>query len=125
MKTFFNLTGAYEGLKVRRLARFGRVVLDRVINDGAPYWFVAIRNFDETRDWPLIRSFSTSWGKGTWRFVRLTDAERCFERLKLIPEYIADELKAENNRRKNSERMRAIHDSGQVIPKTRSIEILP
>src|SRR6266446_5334192 len=55
MKTFFNLEGQYSGLKVRRLAKSGRLVLYRVLNDGAPYWLVQIRNFDERTDRPRIR----------------------------------------------------------------------
>lgn len=88
MKTFYWLDGPYEGLKVRRLERFGSIVFDQVINDGAPYWFVTIRSFEPDRDQPILRElFGEKWGNGTRRFVSMADAQTYFERLKTVPLY--------------------------------------
>ena len=106
MKTFYWLDGAYEGLKVRRLDRFGPVVLDQVINDGAPYWFVTIRAFEPERDQPILKElFGQKLGNGTRRFVRMTDARDYLERLKTVPLYQELEQKRltlENWRRENA-----------------------
>ena len=50
MKVFFELTGDYSGLRVRRVARFGRIYFEKVINDGDPYWLFAVRPFDATTE---------------------------------------------------------------------------
>jgi hypothetical protein len=39
---------------VRRVACFGRVYFEKVINDGDPYWLVAVRPFDEETDRPIL-----------------------------------------------------------------------
>jgi hypothetical protein len=95
LKTFFQLAGPYEGLRVRRLKRFGRIVLDQVINDAAPYWFVTVQGYDPMRDLKIqSRLFrNCRWGNGNWRFVRLSDAEAKFEAFADAPEYQSDEKK--------------------------------
>ena len=88
MKTFYWLDGPYEGLKVRRLDRFGPIVFDQVINDGAPYWFVTIRGFEPERDQPILRElFGQKWGNGTRRFVSMADVHDYLERLETVPLY--------------------------------------
>lgn len=98
--------GPYEGLKVRRLDRFGPIVFDQAINDGTPYWFVTIRGFEPDRDQPILRElFGQKWGNGTRRFVSMADAQNYFERLKTAPLYQELEQKRltlENWRRENA-----------------------
>jgi hypothetical protein len=36
-KVFFSLQESYKGVRVRRLKRAGRLVLDQVVNDGPLY----------------------------------------------------------------------------------------
>jgi hypothetical protein len=100
-KTFFNLSGDYDGLKVRRLDQSGRLVLYRVLNDGPPYWLVRIQNFDERTDRPRIRHES-KFGNGTFRCVSLEQAERLYR--SLLPNY------PENRPRKNPEQIQAWKD---------------
>jgi hypothetical protein len=111
MKAFFNLTGAYEGLRARRLAQCGRVVLYKVINDPPDYWLVSIRTFDEDIDRPLIRHLS-EFGNGVWRFLSLSAAQARFASLANLREYAAEEKKRQNRRIKQSETMRQRCDSG-------------
>jgi hypothetical protein len=98
LKTFFQLAGPYQALRVRRLKRVGRIVLDQIINDVPPYWFVTVQNYDPVKDLEIqIRLFPDSrWGNGNWRFVRLSDAEATFETLATAPEYQMDEEKRQN-----------------------------
>jgi hypothetical protein len=86
-------------------------VLDKVINDGDPYWFVTIHKFKQTLDRKLVGS---PWGNGTWRFTSQEAAEAKFNELSQIPEYKA-EAETENKRRAASSlRLRARHAKGQV-----------
>jgi hypothetical protein len=122
LKTFFRLKGAYEDLKVRRLKQSARIVLDQ---DGPPYWFVTIRNFSEHIDRPRIAAVTGSrWGNGTFRFVSLKSAEAIFERLRAVPEYAAEEIKAENSLIRRRELARAMHQAGKIGPKFLSSEKL-
>ena len=112
MKTFYWLDGPYEGLKVRRLDRFGPIVFDQVINDGAPYWFVTIRGFEPERDQPILRElFGQKLSNGTKRFVRLADARQYLERLKTVPLYQDLEQK-----RLALEKQRREHALNQLTP---------
>lgn len=87
MKQYFKLSGDYEGLKVRRLRQSGRLWLVRVINDGAPYWFVMIRNFQLERD-----RMSGARTMGVWRFVKEEDAEAKYgELVKFYPPHVVSE----------------------------------
>ena len=78
-KQYFNLTGYYQGLTVKRIAQSGRLWLVRVINDPPPYWFVMIRNFDPTRD-----KASGAKSMGVWRFVDESDAIAKFNKLRTL-----------------------------------------
>lgn len=79
-KTFFHLTGPYKGLLARRLKWTGRLVLHQIINDGAPYWFVQIQNFNSTKD-RADGTLIDSNKSGTWRYVDATAANEQFEQL--------------------------------------------
>jgi hypothetical protein len=114
-KVFFNLQGGYEGLRVRRLKRSARIVLDQVINDLPHYWFVTIRNFNARIDRPrLVAVGERPWGNGTWRFLTLECAESTFERLRTLPEYAAEERRAENCRIRQRERLLEYQHSGKI-----------
>jgi hypothetical protein len=95
-KVFFSLQGSYEGLRVRRLKRAGRLVLDQVANDGPLYWFVTVRGFDERRDRSLLARTGSRWGNGTFRFTTLQEAEAKFGELLAFPEYMQEAAEAEN-----------------------------
>jgi hypothetical protein len=126
LKTFFKLTGDYEGKRVRRLKQFGRVAFYRVVFDPEeiiqiPYWLIAIKAFDEERDRPIIRDIS-AFGNGTFRFAHLREAEERFEQLCALPEYAADEQKRQKTRTKNSERLRQHHFVGKAVQKKECVE---
>jgi hypothetical protein len=82
MKTFFDLTGSYEGLRVRRLRHSGRLMLYQIVND--PYWLVVIKAFEpDGRDKALVSAGLAHPSKvGAWRYVALADAEAKFDQLK-------------------------------------------
>ena len=63
MKTFFELQGAYKGLRVRRLKRFGRIVLDRVISARPNHPEVCGMDYD-----PIVNGCPWSPG-GSLRFA--------------------------------------------------------
>src|ERR1700730_6209683 len=111
MKTFFDLKGAYQGLRARRLSQCGRVVFYKIVNDPPDYWLVVIRAFNEERDRPLIRHLSR-FGNGVWRFGSLHADQQNFTRLATFPEYAAEEKKRQKTRRKNSERLREYQWTG-------------
>jgi len=75
MKTFFDLKAAYQGLRARRLAQCGRVVLYKIVNDPPDYWLVVIRAFSEESDRPLIGHLSR-FGNGVWRLAQPRDVFR-------------------------------------------------
>jgi hypothetical protein len=110
MKTFFTLTGAYEGLKVRRLAQSGRLVLYRVLNDGSLYWLVQVKNFQEEIDRPKLEHESR-FGNGTFHCVTLESAERLYR--SLLPNY------PENRRIKNPEYLRTMQERAKMMREKR------
>jgi hypothetical protein len=101
-------------LRVRRLKRFGRIVLDQVINDPPPYWFVTTQGYCPVRDLKIqSRLFrNCRWGNGNWRFSRLSDAEATFQRLGSAPEYAADEEKRQNRAVQERSQALALRDRG-------------
>ena len=112
-KTYFVLQGQYDQLKVRRLDRYGRLVLDQVINDGKPYWLVTIRGFKEHDRQLLSRALNQGWGNGTRRFVSLESAKAYFDRLAQTPEYGADEKKRQNRVLRARNHARAMIEAGR------------
>jgi hypothetical protein len=112
LKTFFWLTGAYEGLRVRRLAQSGRLVLYRVLNDGPPYWLIQVKNFQEEVDRPKL-GHESIFGNGTFRVVALESAERLYR--SLLPNY------PENRRIKNPEYLRAMQERGKALSEKRML----
>jgi hypothetical protein len=112
LKTFFWLTGAYEGLKVRRLAQSGQLVLYRVLNDGPPYWLIQVKNFQEEVDRPKLQHESR-FGNGTFRCVTLESAERLYR--SLLPNY------PENRRIKNPEFIQVMRERGKALSEKRML----
>lgn len=79
-KTFFKLTGAYDGLQARRLRWSGRLGLFQVFNDGpGPYWLIQIQNFNPVKD--VAAGLIDPFKNNTWRFVDLESAYRKYEQL--------------------------------------------
>jgi hypothetical protein len=111
LKTFFWLTGAYEGKYVRRLKQFGRLVFYRVVRDPEeiiqePYWLIHIEAFSEGRDRPIVRHLS-KFGNGWFRFAHLKEAQTRFEQLCSLPQYASDEISRQNRRVRASEAAKA------------------
>jgi hypothetical protein len=91
---FAFLPAYYPGLKVRQLERRGRVVLDEVLNDRPPYWFVTLLNA-RAEDQALLRQhFGPRFGGGRTlgnrRFTGLADARSYFEALCQISKFAAE-----------------------------------
>lgn len=117
-KQFFKLTGDYEGKRVRRLKQFGRVVFYRVFFDPdeivqIDYWLIAIKNFSEEHDRPIIRHIS-AFGNGTFRFAHLREAEERFEQLCALSEYAADEIKRQNSIARAREHAQSMLATGKM-----------
>ena len=56
---------------MRRLKRFGRIVLDQVINDPPPYWFVTVQNYDPVKDLKIqirlfLETLPSAFGQRQW-----------------------------------------------------------
>ena len=121
-KVFFDLTGDYEGLRVKRLRQAGRLVLDKVINDGDPYWSVSVLNFKEQIDRPRLAEITGSeWGNGTERFVCKKQALARFEQLASHAAYVAEAEKEKKRRAASSTRLRERHARGQVTRPSRLV----
>jgi len=123
-KTFFDLSGEYEGKRVRRLNQFGRCVLYRVIRDDreiiqSDYWLIHIENFSEERDRPLIRRLSR-FGNGWFRFGYRKEAQAMFAEFCSLPEYTADELKRQNSLSRARDRAKAMIETGKLSPGSRN-----
>jgi len=116
VKTFHYLRGAYEGLRVRRLQQFGRIVLDQIINDPPAYWFVTVRNYDEVLE--LKRQIDLfpdcRWGNGNWRSCDLERAKTHFAKLCSHPDYVAEGEKAQKLRVARKERIKALQQAGKM-----------
>jgi hypothetical protein len=60
-------------LRLRRLEQAGRLELVQIVNDPPPYWFVLIRNFDQSsdsKDRRALAPVASGWsGNGVWRFL--------------------------------------------------------
>jgi hypothetical protein len=116
VKQFITLPEMYGDLQARRIGKFGRVELLRIINDGAPYWFVRVTGFDETRDRPRLENCGSRFGNGYWRFLYLDEAQAKFKELTGQPESLKEEERASELRRKNSERMKRLLREGKFKP---------
>ena len=104
MKVFFDLQGPYEGLRARRLAQMGRLVLYQVFNDPPAWWIVVIKNFSpDLLD--VAEGLIDPNGNGTWRFVDLTMAEKKFGELAKLPRFMQEEKKASKAREATRLRM--------------------
>lgn len=97
-------------LRCYRLEQAGRLELLRVLNDPPPYWFVLIRNFDqsETRtDRTALQGLTTSWGNGVWRFLDEGTAKAKFEQLASLPIFHAERARCLEIRNKKRQRIKA------------------
>jgi hypothetical protein len=108
MKPYYWLDGAYAGVKVRRLAQFGRIYFDEVINDGPHYWLVAIRPLKEDIDRSYLDecNHGKAWGNGTRRFTVKAEAEGYFQKLMSYPVYQREEVNRQEVRKAKAERLR-------------------
>ena len=108
----------YPGLKVHQLERRGRIVLDEVINDRPPYWFVTLLNA-RTEDQALLRQhFGEQFGGGrilgNRRFVDLTDAKSYFEALYQVPKFAAEIERRSKVKAARKERLVALQSTLQM-----------
>ena len=102
LKVFIPMSGSYGGLKAKRLEVFGRLELLQVINDGAPYWLIRLRD---------SRAYDAKYWQGKdstlcWRFTSLSRAKTKFRQLCAHPEYVLDAAKWQKFR--DSARQRAL-----------------
>lgn len=121
MKKLFTLEGDYARKQVRRLKKFGRIELLRVIHDPdeiiqQPYWLVRIAGFDEKRDRERATRCSNGrcWDNGYWRFCHLELAQAKFEELAAQPESIAEAAHAEKLRCQKREAFQAMVRDGKL-----------
>jgi hypothetical protein len=98
----------YSGLRLHRLAKAGRLELVKIVNDPPPYWFVMIRNFDQSDHGPdrkALEGITTPWGNGDWRFLDFEKAKAKFEQLERLPIFAAEALAAQKLRDKRKQHM--------------------
>lgn len=122
MRQFITLPEMYDGLKARRIRKFGRVELLRIINDGAPYWFVRLSGYTE-KDRPRFKAAGSEFGNGYWRFVRLNDAEEKFKEFAAQPDSVKEE---EHIIKLRGQRKQAMLDriaSGKFTPFKKTTEL--
>jgi len=92
-----------EALRCRRLKQCGRLELLQITNDAPPYWFVMIRNFNQSEtgsDRKALKGLTTPWGNGVWRFQNINAARTKFEQLSQLPLFVAEEQKRQDTRAK-------------------------
>jgi hypothetical protein len=77
-------------------------------------WIVRIRGFGEERDRERLIKVGSRWGNGHFRFVGYQAAWNKFQQLRALPEYATEETTAVERSKKQSERMKAMRDSGQM-----------
>lgn len=95
-------------LRARRLQQGGRLELVQIVNDQPPYWFVLIRNFDQSgtgKDRLALKGITTPWGNGVWRFLDFEQAKRKFSELSALPIFAAEALKAQKSREEKRQRI--------------------
>jgi hypothetical protein len=100
-------------LRCRRVAQCGRLELLRIVNDPPAYWFVMVRNFDESTDSPdrkaLRSALGNIWlGNGVWRFLECDKAKAHFDRLSKLPIFIQEQARRLEIRAKSAERLKAV-----------------
>ena len=87
----------YGDLRCYRLEQAGRLELLRVLNDPPPYWFVMIRNFDQSPTGPdrlALKGLTTPWGNGVWRFLDEGKARAKIEQFSQLPIFLAEHASA-------------------------------
>jgi hypothetical protein len=109
-KTLLLNNEQYDGLKCHRMSQAGRLELLRVTNDPPPYWFVMIRNFNQSPTGPdrkALEGLTTAWGNGIWRFLDQDQATAKFQQLASLPIFVAERNKAEKLRNQKRERIKS------------------
>jgi hypothetical protein len=113
-KTFSFIPAYYPGLEVRQLEHAGRIVLDQVINDPPPYWFVTLLNARADDQALLRKHFGPRFGGGrilgSRRFVSLAEATAYFEVLCQIQKFAAEIEKARKVKEDRKGRL-AVHQA--------------
>jgi hypothetical protein len=112
-KQFLTLRGEYDGIKVRRLQKFGRIELLRAIEVN-PYWFVRINGFKEPRDRSRLIRCGSKFGNGYFRFGHLDEAKAKFAELKDQPESNLEEKQRIELAHKKRQRVLANNASGKM-----------
>jgi hypothetical protein len=96
-------------LRLRRLEQAGRLELVQITSDPPPYWFVLIRNFDQSSDGEDRRALApvaSGWlGNGVWRFQDFAKARTRFEEFKALPLFVEEAKKAQARREESKERL--------------------
>jgi hypothetical protein len=102
-------------LRLHRLKKTGRLELVQIVNDPPPYWFVMIRNFNQSDHGPdreALKGITTPWGNGVWRFQDFEKAKAKYEQLAELPIFIREEIYAQELLDKKSQAMRKNRESG-------------
>jgi hypothetical protein len=95
-------------LRLRRLEQAGRLALVQIVNDPPPYWFVLIRNFDQSpngKDRQALAGVTNAWGNGVWRFLDFAKARSRFEAFKALPIFVEEAKNAQKQREEKKERL--------------------
>ena len=101
-------------------------MLDRIINDPPPYWFVTVRNYHEVLDLrrQIDRFPDCRWGNNNWRFVDFERAKAHFAKLCSHPDYVAEGQKAQKLRLARKEPIKALQQVGKMRSLPPSVEKL-
>ena len=97
-------------LRCYRLAQAGRLEFLRVLNDGLPYWFVMIRNFDQSEtgaDRRALKGLTRPRGNGVWRYLDESQAQAKVEQLSSLLIYALERARSMEIRDKKRERIKA------------------
>jgi hypothetical protein len=109
LKEWYGQAAADGGqLRLRWLEQAGRLELVQVTNDPPPYWFVLIRNFDQSpigKDRQALAGLTSASGNGVWRFQDFAKARTQFELFKALPIFVEEAKKAQKHREEKKERL--------------------
>jgi hypothetical protein len=100
-----------------RLGKPSGVVLDKVMNDQPPYWFVTLLKLDQTDQLLLRKHFGPRSGdgrNGTSRFLSFEQALARFEAMTPVPEWAAEIDEAQKVYLKRRERLKALQSTGRM-----------
>jgi hypothetical protein len=94
-------------LRGQRLEQARRLELIRITNDPPSYWFVLIRNFNQSDNGPdrkALKGLTTPSGNGVWRFLDERRAKAKFEQLANLPIFVTEQARVMETRQKARER---------------------